>query len=238
MADQPSKSCSIKVAAIITAAGEGRRMGREIPKQFLEIQGKPVFLYSLEKFDRCLYVDEIILVINENFMNKVKEDLTKWPLNKPVNIVAGGEKRQDSVANGLDLVSNDVDIVLIHDGVRPFISIEKIQDIIEAVCDYDAALLAVPEKCTLKKVKDGWVEDTIDRKRIWKAQTPQGFRLELLRRAFKKAEEEGYYSTDESSLIERLGCRIRIVQGEDFNFKITSPEDLTMANALIRNNEK
>ena len=223
-----------KVAAILPSAGSGRRMGRNIPKQFLEIQNKPIFIYTLEKLDSSTLINEIILVVRTEDVDAVKETVEEWGIKKVSSVVPGGKERQDSVLNGLRILSEEVNIVVIHDAVRPFVSVEKIEEVIKVAREKDAAILAIPVKDTIKRGENGCVEATLNRNFLWSVQTPQAFKTDLIKRAFEKARKDGIYATDDSSLVERLGYPVYIVKGEEKNIKITSPEDLLIAEVFVK----
>jgi len=222
-----------KVAAILPSAGSGRRMGENIPKQFLKIQGKPIFVYTLEKFDLCQLINEVVLVVRTEDVDGVKKTVEEWGIRKVSNVIAGGRERQDSVLSGLKILSEEVNIVVIHDAVRPFVSVKKIEEVVKVAGEKDAAISAVPMKDTIKRGEDGRVEATLDRSLLWSVQTPQAFKTDLIKRAFEKAKQDGVYATDDSSLVERLGYPVYIVEGEERNIKITSPEDLIIAEVFV-----
>lgn len=226
-----------KAGVIVPCAGFGKRMGQEIPKQFIAIQGKPIFIYTLEKLDSCPAVDDVVLVVSSDYENAIKKTITEWSIRKVSRIVAGGKERQDSVCRGLQNLATDVGIVAIHDSVRPFVSVDKIQEVIESARDRGAAILAVPVKDTVKKADNRWVEETLDREKLWAIQTPQAFRREWIEAGYEKATQEGFIGTDDAMLVERLGHHVYIVGGEEKNIKITSPEDLLWAEQIIKRGE-
>jgi 2-C-methyl-D-erythritol 4-phosphate cytidylyltransferase len=224
---------SRKVVAIIAAAGTGKRIGGEFPKQYLKIAGKPVLVYTLEKFDRCQAIGEILLVVKKEKIDLAEGLLKEWGIKKTIHVIAGGEERQDSIRQALDVLPEQAEWVAIHDGVRPFISLEKINEVIQTGRDFGAAILAIPEKNTIKKAKEEWVEQTVSRNDIWEVQTPQVFKIDWLKAAYVQAFEKHFYSTDDASLLEKAGYRIRLVRGEETNIKITSPADLIIAKAFV-----
>jgi len=209
-------------------------MGKATPKQFLEVCGKPIFIYALEKFDLCSEVDSIILVVQEEEKERVQTKIAQWNIRKVQGIATGGIERQDSVWNGLNLLSEDVGVIVVHDAVRPFVSAEKIGQVIMAARKKGAAVLAVPVKDTIKRVEGQWVRETLNRRTLYQIQTPQAFRADWLRAAYEKARKDRYCSTDDAALVERLGHRVAIVEGEERNIKITSSEDLFLAEMFIR----
>ena len=223
----------MSVCAVVPAGGTGTRMGGTVPKQFLELNGKPILYYTLKTLQDCGIISELILVVPEKEYDNA---CTDW-LGKPeivTKVVVGGEKRQDSVYNGFCELSPQTEIVLVHDGVRPFLSHQMIQESVDAAREYGAAITAIPVNDTIKKVDDsGLVSKTVDREGLWRVQTPQVFRYELLQEAFKKANSEKFYGTDEGTLIEHLGKPVKVVEGSEQNIKITRPEDLRLSEIFI-----
>ncbi len=217
-----------KVGVVIPAAGIGKRFGSNKPKQFLEIDGIPILQITLQRFQACDAVDCIVVVSHADFINEVTDLVTKNDFTKIASIVNGGEHRQDSVWNGLkEIIKNDVEIILIHDAVRPFVTDELIKNVITASEKFGAAVPAVPLKDTIK-VSDGkgFLIETLDRNKLFAVQTPQGFRKELIVKAFEKAYTDNYYATDDANLVERLGKKIKLIEGDYKNIKITTKEDL------------
>ncbi len=223
----------MSVCAIVPAGGSGTRMGGTVPKQFQSLNGKPILYHTLKTLQNCRTISEIILVVPEKEYETAHTDwLGKLEIVKKV--VIGGEKRQDSVYNGFCEVSQDSEIVLVHDGVRPFLSQKMILESIDAAREYGAAITAIPVHDTIKRVDtSGLVSQTIDREGLWRVQTPQAFRYSLLLDAFNKAKSENFYGTDEGALIEHLGEPVKIVEGLEQNIKITRPEDLELSKAFI-----
>jgi len=208
-------------------------MGGTVPKQFQSLNGKPILYHTIKTLQNCETISEIILVVPEKEYETANTDwLGKLEIVKKV--VIGGEQRQDSVYNGFCEVSQDSEIVLVHDGVRPFLSQKMIADSIDAAREYGAAITAIPVHDTIKRVDtSGLVSQTIDREGLWRVQTPQAFRYSLLLDAFNKAKSENFYGTDEGALIEHLGEPVKIVEGLEQNIKITRPEDLELSKAFI-----
>ncbi len=223
----------MSVCAIVPAGGSGTRMGGTVPKQFQSLNGKPILYHTIKTLQNCETISEIILVVPEKEYETANTDwLGKLEIVKKV--VIGGEQRQDSVYNGFCEVSQDSEIVLVHDGVRPFLSQKMIADSIDAAREYGAAITAIPVHDTIKRVDtSGLVSQTIDREGLWRVQTPQAFRYSLLLDAFHKAKSENFYGTDEGALIEHLGEPVKIVEGLEQNIKITRPEDLELSKAFI-----
>jgi 2-C-methyl-D-erythritol 4-phosphate cytidylyltransferase len=223
-----------KVFAIIPAAGSGTRIGGEIKKQFLPLKGKPIIVHTLQQFEHCSDIDEVAMAIPESAMSDMEAIVARYRLHKVNKMMMGGKKRQDSVNNVLNrLTLKDSDIVLVHDGVRPFIETKRITHLLKVCKEYDAAVLAIQPKDTIRRsTGGGFFDQTLDRTALWMVQTPQAFRAKLLVKAFEKARKDKFYSTDEAALVERLGVKVRIVEGNYDNIKITTPEDLELG-ALI-----
>jgi 2-C-methyl-D-erythritol 4-phosphate cytidylyltransferase len=222
----------MKVSAIIPAAGMGIRMGSNIPKQFLLLDGKPILHHTLSVLDSCSVVTEIVLVVSEKEIENTQQQIQdSYP--KVAKVIAGGKERQDSVYNGLQSLGSETDIVVVHDGVRPFVTENLIRETVEAARDFGAAITAIPVSDTIKKVNEqGKVESTIDRSGLWRVQTPQTFQVSLLREAFVKAQADNFYGTDEGSLIEYLGRDVKVIPGSELNIKITRSEDLVLGEKI------
>lgn len=219
-------------SAIIVAAGSGKRMKANINKQFLCINKKEVLAHAIEKFYRCDEIDEIIVCIRKDEENMFRELIVEKYGYENIKIAYGGAERQDTIKNGLEKLDENSEIVLIHDGARPFITEEIIKDAVEKTKEYGATVVGVPVKDTIKIVKDGVIEDTPDRSIVWAAQTPQSFKRDIVEKAYKKAYEEGFYGTDDAMLAEKVGYRVHMVMGSYDNIKITSPEDLGFAESI------
>ncbi len=218
----------MKVSAIIPAAGQGLRMGGDIPKQFLLLQGKPILHHTLAVFEPC--VDSVTLVVPEKELAAIRK---QWASGIVQQVIAGGAKRQDSVANGLRALDQDTDIVIVHDWVRPFVSPAIIKESILAAREFGAVVTAIPIRDTVKKgTVDGWVEGSVDRKNLWRMQTPQAFQYDLLCEAFEKATRDNYYGTDEGSLVAYLGKPVKIIAGSEWNIKITCSDDLVLGEKI------
>ena len=222
----------MKVGAIIPAAGRGKRIGASVPKQFLEIQGRPLLHHTLTVFASCKLIDYVVLVMPRADVDEMGEDwLNKYEIVRKV--VVGGEQRQDSVYNGFSSLEKGTDIVVVHDGVRPFTTPQMIIATVEAAQQHGAAITAIPVSDTVKQAADGFVKQTVSRDGLWRVQTPQAFQCGLLQQAFKKAKKDSYYGTDEGSLVEYLGERVKIVPGSELNIKITRKEDLVLGESLL-----
>ncbi len=222
-------------SAIIAAAGSGTRFGAEKPKQFLEIAGKPLIFHTLDRFENCPSIDEIILVLSsneiENFQNLIKD----YNFAKLKKIVVGGKTRAESVFKGLQAVNENCETVAVHDGARPLISTEEISRTIEKAKETGAACLTAKITDTIKKISDGKITETIDRETLRRALTPQCFQIEILRQAFKDIDLSEAV-TDECFLVERAGFEIAAVEGSAKNIKITTPEDFVLAEILLQTN--
>ena len=216
-----------RVATIIPAAGQGVRMGGK--KQFLKLDGIPIFIHTLRKFAACPEVSEIFMAAPAEDISAIEETLRAERLSKEVMVVAGGNRRQDSVENCLGVLSRDTDLVAVHDAVRPFVTVALICAVIEEAARTGASILGILSVDTVKQVQQTRIVGTIPRERIVMAQTPQVFRYELLKQAFAKAREENFIGTDEASLVEHLGHEVTVVPGSERNIKITTPADLELA---------
>jgi len=224
------------IPAIIVAAGKGVRMNDKLRKQYLLLAGRPILAYSLLAFDTCDLIDCIILVVSQKDIDYCwKNIVVPLKLCKKIDLVSGGEKRQDSVYNGLMAVDKDAaEIVVIHDGVRPFVSQEQAAACIAGAKEYGACILGIPANDTLKQVDtSGFICNTLKRDDILLAQTPQAFQYDLIIKAHENAKREGFACTDDASLVERLGKKVKIIHGSRRNIKITSREDLVFATALL-----
>lgn len=223
----------MRAGAIIAAAGRGNRLGREEPKALVMLAGLPLVVRAALPFQRCPLVEEIVVVAPEGSLDAVHRWVRRCSLSKVHAVVAGGPQRQDSVGRGLEALG-DAEVVLVHDGARPLLEEGLVERVAQAAAEYGAAVCAVPVRDTLKRVRGEVIERTVDRAGIWAAQTPQGFRTHLLRAAHARARQEGFYGTDDAVLVERLGYPIRVIPGSSRNLKITTPEDLLVAEALLR----
>jgi len=223
-------------AVIVAAGGSGSRMGGDRAKQYLQLGDAPLLVHALRRFEDCPRVGKIVLVVPGKDISFVTEEIVnRFGLGKVSSIVSGGPQRQDSVRNGLSVTEGADGIVLVHDGARPFVPLSLIEAVIEVARETGAACPGVPLRDTVKAVDgQGCVLETLDRNRIWAIQTPQGFRREVLLKAFRKAEGDGFYGTDESCLVERTGHPVRIVPGAWENVKITTREDLLLGEFMLK----
>ena len=223
----------MKVSAIIPAAGQGTRMGSSTPKQYLLLKGQPILHHTLLAFETCGYVNSVTLVVPPNDLEQARK---RWLKDYKIvkNIIAGGKQRQDSVYKGFKAIPADTDIVIVHDGVRPFVTSELIRRCIETAQEFGAAITAIRVSDTIKQVNDEYfVTRTVDRNGLWRVQTPQAFQYAILDQAFQKAVNDSYYGTDEGSLLEHAGNKLKIVGGSELNIKITCKEDLILGEGIL-----
>lgn len=222
----------MNIGVVIAAAGQSKRLGHN--KVLMDLGGKIVLLYSLEQFMKIPSLRQVVIVVRAQDEIEIKDMLKTQGYNTPnIQIVVGGKERQDSVYAGLKALTL-CDIVAIHDGARPFISYELIDKLIEEAIQYGAVIPASPVKETIKVVREGYVESTLPRKFLWSVQTPQVFRYELIVDAYEKAHNDNFYGTDDASLVERLGYKVKVIPGEYTNIKITTREDLEIAQRYLK----
>jgi 2-C-methyl-D-erythritol 4-phosphate cytidylyltransferase len=217
---------------ILPAAGMGKRMGAGKNKLFIELQGIPVFIHTLRIFNSDNRCQEIVMSVHPDDQGEMNDFIKEYQIEKKITFVSGGTERQHSVYNGLKKITVD-GIVLVHDAARPFIQKDLIAELVESAENFGAAVVAVPVKDTIKKVANGMVTETVERSSLWAVQTPQAFRIPLLYKAHQHAEKMGYLGTDDASLVEFLGEKVAIVKGDYNNIKLTTPEDLSFANAIL-----
>ncbi len=210
-------------------------MGSATPKQFLILGGLPLLAHSLRTLEASESVSSIVLAAPQADLDYCTRDIVeRYGFKKVRHIVAGGAERQDSVRLGLAAIGSEADIVLVHDAVRPFLTPEMITQVVAAAVKHGAAIVAIPMRDTVKRVgADGLIEETVDRKPLWLAQTPQAFKRALLEEAHEKALRNGMRATDDAQLVERLGHRVAIVEGSTDNVKVTRPEDLAMGESIL-----
>jgi 2-C-methyl-D-erythritol 4-phosphate cytidylyltransferase len=221
------------VSVIVLAAGEGRRLKSKGSKPLIKINRLPTVVYSLKQLSLIPSIKEIILVVNKLNKTEAWRVVKKYRIKKVIDIVLGGKRRQDSVCNGLQKINSKADLVLIHDSARPFIDKKSVFSVIKQADELGAAILAVPLKATVKYSSGhSFVKDTPNRSKLWEIQTPQVFKKELLQKAYKRFGKIDV--TDDAALVERLGAKVKIVPGSYFNIKITTPEDLILAEAIAR----
>ncbi len=218
--------------AIIVAAGSGSRFGSAIPKQFADLCGKPVIIHTLERFEFCEAIDKIVLVLSESGVEQLQISNFRSEITKLEKIVKGGSTRTESVRNGLVAVDPSTEIVAVHDGARPLVTSDEIARTVAKAAETGAACLVAEVTDTIKKVKDGHIAGTIDRNTLRRALTPQAFRYDLLKSAFDDVDINDSV-TDECYLVEKLGVKISIVEGNANNIKITRSQDLLFAESVI-----
>lgn len=218
---------------IIPAAGQGKRMGAGKNKLFLPINDVPIIVHTLRAFEQDEACKSIIMAINEEERPYFEELLYMYHISKDIELVQGGDERQDSVYNAL-LHVKDVEYVLIHDGARPFVTKEMTHHVLACAKREGASICAVPVKDTVKKVEGGAVVETVERSQLRAVQTPQGFRIPILLEAHESAKQDGFSGTDDASLVERLEKRVGVVDGSYYNIKVTTPEDLLIAENFLR----
>lgn len=224
--------------AIIAAGGRGERMGGGRAKQFLEISGTPIIIHTLRRFEQCASVTRVWAVVPAGAEAEVEALAAAHGLSKLGRAVAGGATRTQSVWRGLEAAGPVEGVVAVHDAARPFVTPEEIDRVVGEAEGCGAALLAARATDTIKEAEGGRVARTLDRSRLWHAQTPQCFRYELLRRAYERALAEGFEATDDSALVERLGEPVRVVEGGAHNIKITTPRDFALAEILMKSSSQ
>lgn len=229
----------MKVSAIIAAGGAGTRIKSKKAKQYLSLDQRPILIHTLIVFERIKLINEIILVVPEKDLFYVqKELLPPYKLTKIKSVVAGGKERQDSVKNGLSAISDKTDIVVIHDAVRPFIHDKMISAVVFEAKKTGAATLGVKSKDTIKIIRrNNLVSATIPRDNVWLTQTPQAFKYKILKKAYINTHKDKFHGTDDASLVERIGQKVKMVEGSYENIKITMPEDIIIAKALMKNKQ-
>lgn len=221
-------------SAIIVAAGQGKRMGGQTRKQFLMLEGKEIIAHTIERFEQFSEIKEIILVTGKDDIEGVEAMVISYGWKKIAAVVCGGKERQDSVKCGLNALSENTNTVLIHDGVRPFITEDMINRSISAAQKYDGCVLGVPAKDTIKICDENeMVLETPNRSSLWHIQTPQTFRRDLIEKAYNKAEQEGFLGTDDASVAEFYGAKIKVIHGSYQNIKITTKEDLLVGACFL-----
>ncbi len=233
------------IVAILPAAGLGTRMGAGAPKQFLELDGVPILILTLRRIAACRLVTSIIVATRADEIERLETLVRKEKFNQPVSVVKGGDTRQDSVGQALLKVPADADLILVHDAVRPFVTVDQITRVIEEARRCKAAILGIPAMDTVKEVKRASLPEdvalitaTVPRERVVLAQTPQVFDAKLLKEAFAQAMAEGVNASDESGLIEKIGHDVHVVLGAERNIKITKPSDMDLARFYLLSEQK
>lgn len=223
------------VSVIIPAAGEGKRMGGNVRKQFLLLDGVPILVHTLRTFQECERVRRIVVVTSGTTIDDVKDYVQRWNIHKVVSVVRGGVHRQDSVYEGMQsLLSFAPEIVMVHDAVRPFVRQRDIIAVADGAAESGAAVIGVQPKDTMKTSRDGiFYEATLDRSALWAVQTPQAFQWKIFYEACIKAHNDSFYGTDDAQLVERVGMKVKIIHGNSDNIKVTTPDDLELAERLF-----
>ena len=221
------------IVAIIPSAGKGERLKAEKPKQFLEIKGIPLFIYTLSKFEKHPEVEGIVISVSSEYIKFTEKLVSSFKFKKVLKIVKGGKTRQESVFYGVKASPSQTEIFLVHDAVRPFVSLNLISRIIKTTKTFGVSVPAIPVRDTLNKVIDGEVIENIERTNLFCIQTPQGIKAEILKNVLEKAQKENLIFSDESSLLLHYGYKAKIIEGSFINFKITYPEDFFLAEKLI-----
>ncbi|MBD3343935.1 MAG: 2-C-methyl-D-erythritol 4-phosphate cytidylyltransferase [Chitinivibrionales bacterium] len=226
-----------RISAVIVAAGEGKRLGHDLPKAFVPLGGMPLFAHSLRAFDSFAGIEELLLVVAPEMTGVTLEALGSLGLTKEVTIVAGGEQRWQSAENGVRACNPDSDWILIHDAARPFVTKEVVASLLEKRSDFRCAVTATPETDTVRKVDGDRCLETVDRSSLIRVGTPQLFHQPTLLRAFNQAKNLDSYPTDEAMLMEHIGVPVGYAPGDPLNFKITTGRDLVLAEALLAQNK-
>ena len=225
----------MKTIAIIPAGGAGKRMGGGVPKQYLSLAGVPILVHTLRVFQCSPLIDEILLVVPKKDIPDVQRDLVRrYSISKVALVVPGGRERQDSVANALAHLRDEHELIVIHDGVRPFVTEALIERVVAGATEFGSVTVGVPIRDTVKMVDaSGEVVKTVSREGLWQTQTPQAFRREVILAAYRKAEMDGFYGTDDASLVERTGIPVRMISGDGDNIKVTMPEDMARGEMIL-----
>lgn len=220
---------------VIVAAGSGSRMNMGINKQFIKLKDKEIIVYTLEKFYKHKSIDEIVVVVKEEEEEFFRKEIIDKYNFKNIKLAYGGKERQNSVYNGLKLLDKKCDIVLVHDGARPFISEKLIDNCIEEAKNHNAVVVGVPVKDTIKVInEENDIVDTPERSKLWAVQTPQTFNYDVLVKSYEDAFENNFYGTDDAMLVERIGYKVKMIEGSYNNIKITTQEDLNIGNQILQ----
>ena len=224
--------------AIIPAAGLGERLKNKIPKPLVLLKGKPLLIYCLETLDTCSLIDSVILIVHPEWLEEYSKIIRQYKMIKVVKILPGGSERSQSVLEGLKALDSNTQMVLIHDGVRPFAPINVIENALLTCEQHGAVVAGVPVKSTIKRLEleTQSVLETIDRQSLWEIQTPQVFWKDIIWQAYEKA--QGFSATDDASLVERMGRKVKVIFGDYMNIKITTQEDILLAEAFLENHHK
>jgi 2-C-methyl-D-erythritol 4-phosphate cytidylyltransferase len=225
----------MRTLAIVLAGGAGKRMGSSTSKQFLLLDNKPILVHTLQIFQECRPVDGIYLVVNHRDLPLIQEEILEtYHFSKVMKLVIGGRLRQDSVRNGLEAIDEPCDVVVIHDAARPFVSPAFVEKSIFLMEMFDAVVPAIPARDTIKVIsKEGFVLKTLERDALWHIQTPQTFKYDLIAKAYREGMAKKLCAYDDSTFIEHLGKKVKVVEGSPYNIKITTPEDLLIARGIL-----
>ncbi len=224
---------------VIVAAGSGKRMNMGINKQFIKLEGKEIITYTIEKFYNDKNIDDIVVVVKEDEIEYFRENIIKKYNLENVKLSVGGKERQDSVYNGLKLLDKKCNIVLVHDGARPFVSSATIENSIKETIENKAVVVGVPVKDTIKVINDNnEIVDTPNRSTLWAVQTPQTFDYEVLVKSYEDAFDNDFYGTDDAMLVERMGYKVKMLEGSYNNIKITTIEDLDIAKQILKSESR
>jgi len=223
----------MKTQVIIPTAGIGARFKSDVPKPLVMLKGKPICIHTLEVFEKSSLIDSIIVVAHKEKIKEIEALCHKYALKKIKKVVAGGETRYDSVHNGLGNLDEDTEMVMIHDGARPLVTGEIVEESVKLCEEYEAVIVAVPMKPTIKRVdaQNMVVEQTLDRNKLWEIQTPQVFKKDIICKAHNQAQDNS--ATDDAFLVEQMGKQVKVLEGNYRNIKITTQEDLVLAEALL-----
>jgi 2-C-methyl-D-erythritol 4-phosphate cytidylyltransferase len=229
----------MKTIAVIPAGGTGTRMHGNSSKQYLLLDGIPILVHTLKVFQYSPVIHEVFLIVPSSDIDfATREIVHNYGLSKVSNVLPGGRERQDSVRQGIDALGEGCDVVVIHDGVRPFVSGDVLDLVVSEAFNQAAVTMGVPVKETVKTVdQEGWVSQTLDRTRLWLTQTPQAFQREIIQEAYRSAYNDSFYGTDDASLVERIGVPVKMLPGSYDNIKITTRDDLLFAERVIRDRE-
>lgn len=223
------------VEAIVPSAGVGKRFSQKIKKPFFKLEGVPIFIRTLQGLSSSELIKNIILVIEKDERERCISLVRRYRLTKVREVIVGGMRRSDSVYNGLKHIQKNTKLVLIHDGVRPFVDADMVKKVLDSAKRYGSAILAIPATSTVKEVDSRrYVLSTPKRERFWFSQTPQVFKKDLIIEAYNKAKLNGFYSTDDSAYVEKAGYKVMIVEGSVLNLKITTKQDLLLAEAILK----
>ncbi len=223
----------MKAQAIIPTAGMGTRMGSAIPKTLMAINGVPLIIHTLRVFEQCEAIDAVILVVHQDFAEDYRQAVDKFGITKIKEYITGGQTRCQSVGNGLSYLDDDCDVIVVHDGARPLVTPKLIERAIGMCSVEKAVVVGLPVKQTIKKVSvnEAIVEKTLNREELWEIQTPQVFQKEVLMDAYEQT--DNYEATDDASLVERIGIKVKVIEGDYMNVKVTTPEDLIIVQKLL-----